>query len=449
MAVSKKYFGTDGIRGRVGIPPITPDFIMRLGWAAGRVMAGDGGRVLIGKDTRVSGYMFESALEAGLAAAGADVGLLGPMPTPAISYLTRSTRARAGVIISASHNPYQDNGIKFFGGDGYKLSDETELAIEAELQSPDQLAVVKRIGKASRIVDAPRRYKEFCKSLFVGGPYLDGMKLAIDCAHGSTYHIAPDLFEELGASVTSLGVQPDGLNINLDSGATAPENLQRKTTAIGADAGLAFDGDGDRLIMVDSQGKVLDGDDILYILADATRDNLNGTVVGTIFSSLSLESSLRPIGLRLHRTAVGDRHVIAALNDHNLKLGGETSGHIVHMDYTPTGDGIIAALQVLMVMSVSGKSLAELHAGIKKCPRRLTSIPFPGGHEDCMDRVRQAVGEAEQELAAIGGRVILHPSGTEPLVRLLIEASSDQQVERMSDQLTSRVRDLLGVEPNA
>ena len=444
-ATKKRYFGTDGIRGRVGVPPITPDFILRLGWAAGIVLAGDkGGKVLIGKDTRISGYMFESALESGLSAAGIDIRLLGPMPTPAISYLTRSTRALAGIVISASHNAYEDNGIKFFGADGGKLSDELELAIESKLEEPISHINPNRLGKARRITDAPRRYQEFCKGLFGGGPNLEGMRLALDCAHGATYHIAPNLFTELGASVEAIGVKPDGCNINKASGAVSPQQLQQLVINSNYDAGVAFDGDGDRLIMVDHTGEILDGDDILYILAWAMQDKLNGAVVGTTFSNLGLEVALGSLELKLHRAPVGDRHVVEAIRRRELKLGGESSGHIVHLDYTPTGDGIVSAMHVLAIMQASGRSLRDLKAALNKYPRHMENVPLPTGNLEMLHGplISNAVQDVKSALGS-SGRVLLHLSGTEPVVRVLVEGEDENKVRQLGSDLAAHISSTL------
>jgi phosphoglucosamine mutase len=371
----RKYFGTDGIRGPVGIPPITPDFVMKLGWAAGRVLAGTGkGPVLIGKDTRISGYMFESALEAGLSAAGVHIRLLGPMPTPGIAFLAQNTRAQAGIVISASHNPFHDNGIKFFSGDGKKLPDEMELAIELELEQPLQVVEPARLGKAKRMSDAPRRYIEFCKTRIYPALDLNGIRLVIDCANGATYHIAPAVFEELGAEVITISAEPDGLNINQESGATHPAQLQQRVLAAGANAGIAFDGDGDRVVMVDHRGQVVDGDEILYIIARARQHTLNGAVVGTVMSNLGLEKALRALKLDFLRTDVGDRYIMDLLYKKNLILGGETSGHIVNLEMTTTGDGIISALQVLDAMINAGTDLHDLKAGFTRYPQKMINI---------------------------------------------------------------------------
>ena len=375
MSSQRKYFGTDGIRGKVGEAPITPDFIMKLGWAAGRVLAGqDKGPVLIGKDTRLSGYMFESALEAGLSAAGVDIRLLGPIPTPGIAYLTRSTRAHAGIVISASHNPYHDNGVKFFCTDGRKLSDEAEQAIEQALDEPLHIEHVDKLGKARRITDAPRRYIEFCKGRMGVDTDFNGLHLIIDCAHGAAYRIAPKVFEELGARVDVIGAEPNGLNINAGYGATFPNTLRRAVLEKRADAGIALDGDADRLIMVDHMGDIVDGDEVLYIIARAGRRVINGAVVGTQMSNLGLEQALKGMGLAFHRARVGDRYVMDILLQNDLILGGESSGHIVNLNMTSTGDGIISALQVLESLVTTGESLHTLKSGMHKYPQKLLNI---------------------------------------------------------------------------
>ncbi len=433
--MDKRYFGTDGIRGRVGEAPITADFVLKLGWAAGTVLAGSGQRkVLIGKDTRISGYMFESALEAGLSAAGVDIALLGPMPTPGIAYLTRTLRASAGIVISASHNPYPDNGIKFFGGDGMKLSDEIEAAIEAALERPMATVGPDRLGRAERIVDAAGRYIEFCKSTVPLSLDLSGLKIAVDCANGATYHIAPNVFAELGAEVVALAVQPDGLNINRDCGSTRPAALQKAVVAQGADLGIAFDGDGDRVLMIDRHGEVLDGDELLFIIAEDRRRmgaSLAG-VVGTLMSNLGLELALRERGIALHRAKVGDRYVMEQLLGKGLSLGGESSGHLICLDRTTTGDGIVSALQVLAAMLARGCQLHELAAGMSKFPQVMVNVPV--AHKlDWLacPPVRDAVRQAETELAE-HGRVLLRPSGTEPVVRVMVEGVDRAQVQALA-----------------
>ena len=440
MNNKRKYFGTDGIRGRVGEPPITPEFVMKLGWAAGRVLAQNGaGPVLIGKDTRISGYMFESALEAGLSAAGVDIRLLGPMPTPGIAFLTRNTRAQAGIVISASHNPYQDNGIKFFSGDGTKLPDEIEQAIEDELDHPLEIANSSKLGKVRRITDAPRRYIEFCKSKFNPAINLGGLRLVVDCAHGATYHIAPYVFEELGAAVTSIGTSPDGFNINAESGATNPQKLQEMVIKKGADAGIALDGDGDRIIMVDHKGEVVDGDELLFIIARSKCTSLNGAIVGTVMSNLGLEQAINRLKLDFLRAQVGDRYIMDMLQQERLTLGGETSGHIINLDMTTTGDGIISGLQVLETMVLMNKTLQELKSGMHKYPQKLINVST-GSQVDIsrLSAVDKAVKAAQTELGD-DGRVLLRPSGTEPLIRVMVEGVDESQVEKLAVYLAREV----------
>lgn len=441
----KKYFGTDGIRGEVGQSPITPDFVLKLGWAAGRVLTdGQRGTVLIGKDTRVSGYMFESVLEAGLTSAGIDVGLLGPMPTPAIAYLTRTLRARAGIVISASHNPYSDNGIKFFDGDGRKLPDEVELAIEASLELPLRTVTSRDIGKAYRVQDAAGRYIEFCKSTVPYGLSLKGLKIVIDCANGATYHVAPQVFEELGADVMTLGVEPDGLNINEGIGATAPALLRRAVLDSGADLGMAFDGDGDRVVMVDREGAILDGDDLLYIIAEQWRScgRLNGAVVGTVMSNLGLEDALRVHGVDLIRTKVGDRHVLETMIERDCTLGGETSGHIICLDRVTTGDGIVSALQVLCAAVDTDTPLHDLRRGVKKYPQVLINVPVSDAKMLAeRTEVSLAVEAVSRELGT-SGRVLVRPSGTEPMIRVMVEGNNAAQVESLATQLADKVREI-------
>jgi phosphoglucosamine mutase len=442
----RRFFGTDGIRGRVGDPPITPDFVLKLGWAAGRVFSGGrGGTVLIGKDTRISGYMFESVLEAGLTSAGIDVGLIGPMPTPAIAYLTRTLRAKAGIVISASHNPYPDNGIKFFNGEGKKLSDETELAIEAAVDLPLQTVDSQNLGKAHRVQDAAGRYIEFCKGTVPHGLSLKGLKIVIDCAHGATYHVAPQVFEELGADVTAIGVEPDGLNINEQSGAVAPETLRQTVLDEGADIGVAFDGDGDRVLMVDRDGEVLDGDELLYIIAEhrQLRGGFNGTVVGTVMSNLGLEDALKTTGLELIRAQVGDRYVLEMMVARGCTLGGESSGHIICLDRVTTGDGIVSALQVLRAAVERDTPLHELRRGMSKYPQVLINVRARNPEALAQrSEIARAVAEAERELGA-RGRILIRPSGTEPLIRVMVEGSDASQVAALAKQLAGRVQDLV------
>ncbi|MFT5395681.1 MAG: phosphoglucosamine mutase [Gammaproteobacteria bacterium] len=417
---------------------------MKLGWAAGRVLAKKGnGPVLIGKDTRISGYMFESALEAGLSAAGVDIRLLGPMPTPGIAYLTKNTRAQAGIVISASHNPFYDNGIKFFSGDGTKLPDQVEHEIEYELNLPMQTVHSRHLGKARRITDAPRRYIEFCKSKLHNDVDFNGLRIAVDCANGATYHIAPKVFEELGAEVFIHAATPDGLNINDECGATSPAALQALVKESRADVGIALDGDGDRLIMVDEQGKVIDGDDILYAIAQLDTEKLNGAVVGTVMSNLGLEHAIKDLQLDFLRASVGDRYVMELLLKEKLVLGGETSGHIINLDRTTTGDGIIAALQVLEAMKVTEKKLSELVGTIKKFPQIMKNVKLKKKIDIASNNeINDAIKHAENALGD-SGRVVLRPSGTEPLVRVMVEGENQQQVETLVDQLSTTVSEVV------
>lgn len=441
MATARKYFGTDGIRGMVGKPPITPDFVMKLGWAAGRILAHHNkGPVIIGKDTRVSGYMFESALEAGLSAAGVDIRLLGPMPTPGIAFLTMNTRAQAGIVISASHNPFSDNGIKFFSADGKKLPDDVELAIEQELEKTLQVIDSGKLGKAMRMNDAPRRYIEFCKTRIQPLLDLSGIKLVVDCANGATYHIAPEVFEELGANVTAINTKPDGFNINLNSGATSPEQLRQLVKSKNADVGIALDGDGDRLIMVDNNGQLVDGDDLLYILANRHVDEINGAVVGTLMSNLALEKAIQSLGLDFIRAKVGDRYIMEILQDKNLLLGGETSGHIIDLRKSPTGDGIISALQVLEVMKHTGRNLAELHAGLSKYPQSMVNVRTETRIDPMnITAVKMAVEQAEQALNG-AGRILIRSSGTEPLIRVMVEGEDVDKVSGLAASLANEIK---------
>jgi phosphoglucosamine mutase len=447
--MSRKYFGTDGIRGRVGDAPITPDFVMRLGYAAGRVLAGidyhlsqgEHPAVLIGKDTRISGYMLESALQAGLSAAGVDVLLTGPMPTPAVAYLTRALRAQAGIVISASHNPFEDNGIKFFSADGTKLPDAIELAIEAELDKPMQVRSSAELGKARRINDAVGRYIEFCKSTFPNALDLRGLKIVVDCAHGATYHIAPHVFHELGAEVSSIGVQPDGLNINDGFGSTQPKALCEAVVAQGADLGVAFDGDGDRLVMVDAKGNLLDGDQLLYIIASHSKrtGRLAGGVVGTLMSNLGFEHALGRLNIPFARAKVGDRYVLELMNEKGWRVGGENSGHIICLDRHTSGDGIVAALQVLDAMRESEKSMPELLGDLTMYPQVLVNVKVARKPDLNTPAIQAAVSAAEQELNGTG-RVLLRPSGTEPKIRVMVEGVERQQVEMLANRIADVVR---------
>ena len=443
--MGKRYFGTDGIRGRVGDYPITAEFVLKLGWAAGRALQTQGfNKVVIGKDTRISGYMFESALEAGLSAAGVNIALLGPMPTPGIAYLTRTLHACAGIVVSASHNPYYDNGIKFFSRDGQKLPDAVELHIEELLEQPLTTAEPDALGKAERIVDAAGRYIEFCKSTAPAYTSLAGLKIVVDCAHGATYHIAPSVLSEMGATVIPVGVAPDGLNINLDCGSTKPAMLRALVEEEGADLGIAFDGDGDRVIMVDHRGEVVDGDELLFVIA---RDRLRAgsrfnAVVGTLMTNLGLEIALRALGLDLRRAKVGDRYVMEGLLAENLILGGENSGHIICLDRTTTGDGIVSALQVLSAMLQSGKSLHDLKAGMSKYPQVLINVSVSGEVDLRRPAIQEAVRAVESQLGD-HGRVLLRPSGTEPVVRVMVEGADAGAVERHARELAGVVRDTL------
>jgi len=434
----KRYFGTDGIRGKVGEAPITPEFILKLGWAIGRVMSAEGkGNILIGKDTRISGYMFESALQAGLSAAGVNISLLGPMPTPGIAYLTRTLHAQAGIVISASHNPYYDNGIKFFSSEGIKLPDELEFAIEDELDKPMVTVDSRYLGKARRVVDAAGRYIEFCKSTIPAKINLSGMKIVVDCAHGATYHIAPNVFNELGANVIAIGNEPNGLNINLDCGSTRPEALQAAVLEHQADLGVALDGDGDRLIMVDHKGEEVDGDEVLFIIAESRRKtgSLTGSVVGTVMSNLGLEHALSERGVGFERALVGDRYVMEILKREGWMIGGESSGHILCLDRTSTGDGIVSALQVIAAMFESGETLYELKSGMKKYPQHLINVPADKSFDlSGNDVVNQAIRDVESELNG-RGRVLLRPSGTEPVVRVMVEGIEHMQVTGLATQL--------------
>ena len=444
--MKKKYFGTDGIRGTVGKGEINPAFMLKLGWAVGRVLTnGEAGKVLIGKDTRISGYMFESALEAGLTAAGIDSLLLGPMPTPAIAYLTRTLHADAGIVISASHNPYQDNGIKFFSAEGTKLSDEIELAIEAEMEKDMQCVDSASLGKAVRVVDAPGRYIEFCKSTIPSSVSLSGMTIVVDCAHGATYHVAPSVFDELGAKVITIGNKPNGLNINEGCGSTKPAALQSAVLEHGADLGVALDGDGDRLIMVDHRGEVLDGDELLYIIARSrlNEGKLSGAVVGTLMSNLGLEVALNRHGIDFKRAKVGDRYVMEMLTEGNWTLGGESSGHIICLDRTTTGDGLVAALQVLYAVQRSGRALYDLKAGMNKFPQCMQNVRVRGKVDLAnSEPIQQAVKAVEAELGN-RGRVLLRPSGTEPLVRVMVEGEDAEQVARLTSHLAEVVTNTL------
>ena len=443
MAAQKRYFGTDGIRGKVGQAPITPDFMLKLGWAAGKVFMQGGHRskILIGKDTRISGYMFEAALEAGLTAAGVDINLTGPMPTPAIAYLTRTLRAQAGIVISASHNSFEDNGIKFFSGNGTKLPDEVELAIEAELSKALTTVAPKSLGKASRIDDARGRYIEFCKSTVGSRLTLSGLKVVVDCANGATYDIAPAVLSELGADVVSIGTDPNGLNINDKIGSTSPAALKEKVLEVGADLGVALDGDGDRSIMVDHQGNVVDGDEMLFVIAcERRRRNIEfGGVVGTKMSNLGMELALAERAVPFARTAVGDRFVLQEMQQRGWQLGGESSGHIICHDITTTGDGIVSALQVLTAVVLTGKPLSELRGAMQKFPQTMINVRL-GQDPDvsASQSVRDAVSGVEDKLQG-RGRVLLRPSGTEPVLRVMVEGEDADLVAQLARELADVV----------
>ena len=444
--MDKQYFGTDGIRGRVGETPITPDFMLKLGWACGRVFARiaaeSKGRstVIIGKDTRVSGYMFESALEAGLVAAGVNVKLLGPMPTPAVALMTRTLSAQAGIVISASHNPYFDNGIKFFNADGRKLDDAVELAIEAELSEELQTVDSAEIGKVLRVVDAAGRYIEYCKSTVPERFSLRGLKLVVDCAHGATYHIAPSVFTELGAEVESIGVQPDGFNINLDVGSTHTAALSRKVVESGADLGIALDGDGDRVLFVDQHGEIVDGDELLFIIACHRQSE---GVVGTLMTNLGMELALAERGIGFARARVGDRYVNELMQQRGWDLGGESSGHIICADLATTGDGLVAALQVLVALRAQDTDLASLKANMRKFPQHMINLRTTGKVDlDKVAGLAECVADIEARLGS-RGRVLLRPSGTEPLVRVMLEGEDATQVEELCRELAARVEGLL------
>lgn len=447
--MSKKYFGTDGVRGRVGEHPITPQFVMHLGYAAGKVLAGKDHKhgerpgVLIGKDTRISGYMLESALEAGLIAAGVDVYLAGPVPTPAVAYLTRALRLQAGIVISASHNPFEDNGIKFFSAQGTKLPDATERAIEAQLDYPIQTNESEQLGKAKRIDDAVGRYIEFCKSTFPAELDLRGMKIVVDSAHGATYHIAQHVFHELGADVIAIGVQPDGKNINNGYGATAPENLQQAVLKHQADIGIALDGDGDRLVMVDAAGKLYDGDQLLYIIAKhrQARNKLQSGVVGTLMTNLAFEHAMQRLDIPFVRAKVGDRYVMELLQKKGWQLGGENSGHIICLDKHSTGDGIVSALQVLHAVCTNGQSLTEVASDLHMYPQVLINVRVKGRAAELLES--QAIKEAvtESECALDGkGRVLLRASGTEPLLRVMVEGEDGSLVRECAEKIAGIVK---------
>jgi phosphoglucosamine mutase len=447
--MSRKYFGTDGVRGRVGDHPITPQFVMHLGYAAGKVLASaehtqrERPAVLIGKDTRISGYMLESALEAGLIAAGIDVYLAGPIPTPAVAYLTRALRLQAGVVISASHNPFEDNGIKFFSGNGTKLPDAIETAIEAELDKPMQTNASDGLGKAKRIDDAVGRYIEFCKSTFPADMNLRGLKIVVDCAHGATYHIAGHVFHELGADVVTIGAQPNGKNINDGYGATKPQNLQKAVVENNADIGLALDGDGDRLIMADAQGKLYDGDQLLYVIAKhrQAQGTMKGGMVGTLMTNLAFEHAMQKLDIPFARAKVGDRYVMELLQQKGWQLGGENSGHIICLDKHSTGDGIVSALQVLEALNSSKQTLAQAAQDLVMYPQILINVRVTGKAAELLDRAEVKAAAAEAETMLNGkGRVLLRPSGTEPLLRVMVEGEDGVLVKQCAEKIAAVVK---------
>jgi len=448
LTASRRYFGTDGIRGKVGELPITPEIVMHLGYAAGKVLAsgaslspGQHAAVLIGKDTRISGYMLESALQAGLSAAGVDIYLAGPMPTPAVAYLTRALRLSAGIVISASHNPFEDNGIKFFSANGNKLPDAVEHSIEARLEQPIETESSAKLGKARRIDDAAGRYIEFCKSTFPAELDLRGIKLVIDCAHGATYHVAGEVFHELGADVVTIGNRPDGLNINLECGAVHPQALQEAVRANGADLGIGFDGDGDRVVMVGPDGRIYDGDQLLYVIAAYrhTAGLLQGGVVGTLMTNLGMEQALSSLDVPFLRAAVGDRYVLEKLLENRWQIGGENSGHIICLDRHTTGDGIVSALQVLHAVRASNRPLAELAKPVTLYPQVLVNVRVSRGFDFSSDpSVIGAVQDLEQTLSG-NGRVLLRASGTEPVIRVMVEGSDKKRIHELADQLAGAV----------
>lgn len=448
--MDKRYFGTDGIRGPVGPHPMSADLILQLGWAAGRVLCDErGGRVVIGRDTRVSGDMLESALEAGLVSAGAQVELLGVLPTPGIAYLTRTLGARAGIVISASHNPFQDNGIKFFGPDGRKLDDEQELAIEAALEEPFASVPAGRLGLARRVEDAGGRYIEFCKNAVPAGLRLDGLRMVVDCAHGAAHAVAPAVFRELGAEVIALGTEPDGYNINEKLGSTSPAAMQARVREEGAHLGVALDGDADRVIMADEHGELRDGDELLYVIARGRQaaGSLRGPVVGTVMSNLGVEHAFQSAGMEFERARVGDRHVMEQLKAHRGVIGGESSGHIICLDRTTTGDGLISALQVLAEMIEQGSSLADLCAGVRKYPQRLVNVQVKEKRAALDSTALEAATREAREVLGDSGRVLIRASGTEPLIRVMVEGQDAGQVDELVGMLADAVRAGAGEAP--
>jgi phosphoglucosamine mutase len=446
--MTRKYFGTDGVRGTVGETPMTPEFVMKLGYAAGKVLSGQSRHpaVLIGKDTRISGYMIESALEAGFSAAGVDVHMCGPVPTPAVAYLTRAIRVSAGVVISASHNPYADNGIKFFSGDGFKLPDEIEASIEQQMEKPMQCNASAELGKVRRREDAGGRYIEFCKSTFPTELDLKGLRIVVDCAHGATYNVAPHVFHELGADVVSIGVKPDGYNINDKVGATAPAAIQREVKAQHADIGIALDGDGDRLIMVDAEGRCYDGDQLLFVIARhragngrRSKERVTG-VAGTLMTNLAFENAMKRLGVGFGRAKVGDRYVLEMMREKNWQLGGENSGHIICLDKHTTGDGIVSALQVLHAVRETGSTLGELTSELVMYPQVLLNVAVPRGFKwDKFDSIKKAQADAEHSLNG-KGRVLLRPSGTEPVLRVMVEGEPRDAIESAAQSIAAAVK---------
>jgi phosphoglucosamine mutase len=445
--MTRKYFGTDGVRGTVGSSPMTPDFVLRLGYAAGKILSANAHHpaVLIGKDTRISGYMIEAALEAGLSAAGVDVHMCGPIPTPAVAYLTRALRLSAGVVISASHNPYPDNGIKFFSGDGFKLPDATEKSIEAQMEQPMGCNDASRLGRVWRVDDAGGRYIEFCKSTFPAELDLKGMKIVVDCANGADYRIAPHVFHELGADVVPLGVDPDGFNINEKVGATAPKALQETVLREKAELGIALDGDGDRVLIVDATGRSFDGDQLLYAIARhrAGRKRLAG-VAGTLMTNFALEKAFERLGIAFARARVGDRYVLELMREKGWELGGENSGHVICLDKHTTGDGIVSALQALHAMRESGRSLAELTAELVMYPQVLLNVAVPRGFEwQKHPSITKAQTDAEHSLSG-RGRVLLRPSGTEPVLRVMVEGEPKEAIESAASSIAAAVKRAAG-----
>lgn len=439
----RKYFGTDGIRGTVGQFPITPEFVLKLGWAAGKVL-GKKGKIVIGKDTRISGYMFESVLEAGLTAAGVNSFLVGPMPTPAIAYLTRTFRADAGIVISASHNPFQDNGIKFFSAEGTKLPDSVELEIEALLEQEMTSLPSEQLGKAYRIEDAAARYIEFCKASVPNDFNLEGMKIVLDCANGATYHIAPYVFKELGAKVIKTAVEPDGLNINRECGATHLEPLSKAVIEHQADIGIAFDGDGDRLMMVDAEGNVINGDQLMFMMAYhlQQKGTLKGGVVGTLMTNMAIENALKEFDIPFERSKVGDRYVMESLKKNSWLIGGESSGHLIHLDYNSTGDGIIAALQVLRVLKEQQQAIGQLAQQFPLFPQTMINVRVTDAKSIMGNEELQKMAQQVDEELAEQGRVLLRASGTEPLIRVMVEANDANMATKMAEKLAQKVRDL-------